>query len=250
MESKERILSHKLFLQQEDANFHLPFDTEMAFYETVKNGDVEKLKTFMNPMGTKGMGKLSNNPVRNIQYHMVITVAMITRFCVEGGMPAETAYTLSDIYIQQIDTTTDMESLSQLHHDIVFDYTERMKNIKNRVGISKPIITAADYIYNHLNEKLSLDELADVLQMNKSYVCELFKKETGMTVLTYITKLKVEAAQKMLIYSDYTSVDIANYFNFSSHSHFISTFKKYAGMTPKEYQKLHFRKHFEERSNA
>lgn len=250
MESKEKILSHKLFLQQEDANFHLPFDTEMAFYETVKNGDVERLKTFMNPMGTKGMGKLSNNPVRNIQYHMVITVAMITRFCVEGGMPAETAYTLSDIYIQQIDTTTDMESLNQLHHDLVFDYTERMRNIKNRIGVSKPIITAADYIYNHLNEKLSLDELADVLHMNKSYVCELFKKETGMTVLTYITKLKVEAAQKMLIYSEYSSVDIANYFNFSSHSHFISTFKKYAGMTPKEYQKLHFRKHFEERSNA
>ena len=204
----------------------------------------------MNPMGSKGMGKLSNNPVRNIQYPMLITVAMITRFCVEGGMPAETAYTLSDIYIQQIDTTKDLEALHKLHHDLIFDYAERMRNIKNRIGFSKPIITAADYIYNHLNEKLTLDDIADVLKMNKSYICELFKKETGMTVLTYITKLKVEAAQNMLIYSDYSSVDIANYFNFSSHSHFISIFKKYAGMTPKEYQKSHFRKHFEQKVHA
>lgn len=244
MESKEKILLHKLFLQQEDANFHIPFDSEMAFYEAVKNGDYETIKKFTSPIGGKGMGILSNNPIRNVKYHVIISVALITRFCIEGGMPPETAYTLSDIYIQQVDVTSDLDSLQALHREMIFDFTERMQKIKNRVGFSKPVITATDYIYNHLNEKISLDTLSSILDINKSYMCELFKKETGMTIYTYITKLKIEAAQNMLVNSDYSSIDISNYFAFSSHSHFINTFKKYTGQTPNEYKRKHFRKHF------
>ena len=50
MDSKEKILSHKLFLQQEDANFHSPFDNEMSFYDAVKNGDFENIKIHMNAL--------------------------------------------------------------------------------------------------------------------------------------------------------------------------------------------------------
>ncbi len=99
MDSKEKILSHKLFLQQEDANFHSPFDNEMSFYDAVKNGDFENIKRHMNPLNAEGMGKLSSNPLRNAKYHLIVTIALITRFCIEGGMPSESAYTLSDIYI-------------------------------------------------------------------------------------------------------------------------------------------------------
>ena len=47
MESKENILSYKLFLQQEYANYHLPYDKEMLFYNAVRNGDFEEVKKNM-----------------------------------------------------------------------------------------------------------------------------------------------------------------------------------------------------------
>ena len=47
---------------------------------------------------------------------------------------------------------------------------------------------------------------------------------------------KIEAAANMLQFSDYTSLEISNYLSFSSQSYFIKQFKKYIGITPKEYK--------------
>lgn len=245
--SKEEILSYKLFMQQEDANFHLPYNSEMNFYTAVRNGDFDELKKTMNPLNAKGMGQLSKNPLRNIKYHLIITIAMITRFCIEGGMQTEEAYTLSDIYINQLDTCTTEEEIIALHQEVIYDFTERMHRIKKKVGLSRAVIKTSEYVFNHLNEKLSLEELAKLTGTNKTYLCELFKKETGITIFQYATKLKIEASEKMLMYTDYTPADISNYFAFSSHSHFISIFKKQTGVTPTEYRKLHFQKYFEQK---
>ncbi|MCQ2587121.1 MAG: helix-turn-helix domain-containing protein [Treponema sp.] len=241
---KEQILSYKLFLQQEYTNFHLSFDDEMKFYNAVKNGDFEELKKTMVPLTDKQLGKLSKNPLRNMKYHLTITIAMITRFCIEGGMQPEAAYTLSDIYIQQLDECTDFDEIFNLHREVAYDFTERMSKLKRNVGYSRTIIKTSEYIYNHLNEKLSLDEICDEIHINKSYLCELFKKETGITVFQYATKLKIEAAAKMLLYTDYEAATIGNYFAFSSHSHFINAFKKITGLTPNEYRKVNYKKHF------
>lgn len=241
---KEQILSYKLFLQQEDTSFHLPYDDEMKFYNAVKNGDFEELKKIMKPLTTNTLGRLSKNPLRNLKYHLIITVAMITRFCIEGGMQPEAAYTLSDIYIQQIDECTEIEEVLALHREVSFDFTERMSKLKRNVGYSRPVIKTSEYIYNHLNKKLSLDEISEEMGINKSYLCELFKKETGITIFQYATKLKIDAACKMLLYTEYDAATIGNYFAFSSHSHFINCFKKLTGMTPNEYRKVNYKKQF------
>lgn len=246
--SKEPILSYKLFIQQEYGNFHLPYNSEMQFYNAVRNGDMEEVKKFMLPLNTKGMGRLSSNPLRNTKYHLIITVAMITRFCIEGGMQPEEAYTLSDIYIQQIDTCTEIDDLVSLHQELTYDFTTKMGNIRKNIGLSRAVIKASEYVFNHLNEKISLDNICDELKINKSYLCELFKKETGITIFQYAMKLKIEAAEKMLTYTDYAPADISNYFAFSSHSHFINVFKKHTGVTPNDYRKLHYQQYFNQNS--
>ncbi len=245
MEPSDKILSYKLFLQQEYTNFHLPYNREMDFYNAVRNGDFELVNKYMQPLSSEGLGKLSTNPLRNLRYHLIITIAMITRFCIEGGLNAESAYTLSDIYIQQLDKCYDEEEIITLHQEVIFDFTERMSKIKKNVGYSRAVIKTSDYIYNHLNEKIILNNICKELDINKSYLCELFKKETGITVTQYALKLKIEAAEKMLMYTDYAPADISNYFAFASHSHFINTFKKHTGITPNEYRKLHYQKYFE-----
>jgi len=242
---KEQILSYKLFLQQEYANYHLPYDSEMGFYNAVRNGDFDEVKKHMEPLTSRELGKLSQNPLRNLKYHLIVTIAMITRFCIEGGMQAEAAYTLSDIYIQQVDNCTELEEVSLLHQEVVYDFTERMQKVRKNIGLSRNVIKTSEYIYNHLNQKISLDEISQELDINKSYLCELFKKETGITVFQYATKLKIEAAQKMLIYTEYASADISNYFAFSSHSHFINIFKKHTGSTPNEYRKMHYQQYLD-----
>ena len=238
----EQILSHKLFLQREYKVSHLEYDKEMDFYEAVKEGNAAKLKKIMLPLGSKKLGKLSNNPLRNLKYHLVVTIAMITRFCIEGGLPSETAYTLSDIYIRKADVCNDEDEIHELHKKTVFDFAKKMKELRTLPALSRPVIKATDYVYDHLQEKITLDEVATAAGLSKGYLCELFKKETSMTVHGYVTQLRVEAASNMLMQADYEPSDIGDYFDFASHSHFIKTFRSYTGMTPEEYRKKHYRK--------
>ncbi len=240
-----QILSHKLFLNREQGISHLAYDKELSFYSSVKSGNLDAVKKIMLPLKNEFLGCLSQNPVRNLKYHLTITIALITRFCIEGGLPPETAYTLSDIYIQRLDLCNEEAAITKLHQEVVFDFTNRMRELKKNSVMPLSIVKSMDYIYEHLHEKILLDTLADHVNINKSYLCKLFKSETGMTVGNYIMKLKLEAAGNMLIYTDYSPVEIGNYFSFSSHSHFIKAFRQATGMTPKEYRERNYRKHFD-----
>lgn len=99
LNNSDKSLSDKLFMQREENLFHLPYEREINFYETVQQGDVNKLEKIFLPLKSKQLGHLSDNNLRNLKYHLTITIALITRFCIEGGLPPETAYTLSDLYI-------------------------------------------------------------------------------------------------------------------------------------------------------
>lgn len=241
MAQSDKELTYKAFINREYEFRHSPFEKEFEFYDYVKSGDVEGVKRVMTPLGGSGAGVLSEDPLRNIKYHFVITIAMMTRFCVEGGMEMETAYTLSDLYILNADKCTSAEKLHELHGEAVIDYTSRMKKISRGSLYSKPIIMAMDYIYDHLHEKISEDDIADHASVSKSYLSRIFHKDVGVTITAYIAIKRIEAAQNMLKYSDYQPLDIGNYLGFSSHSHFINIFKKYTGMTPGEFRKKYYR---------
>ena len=102
-------LTRTEFYNRENTQNHLPYDREIAFYQSIKNGDMEEMKRLFEPLGGAGYGKLSGNNLRNHKYHLIITVAFITRYCIEGVLEMEIAYNLSDLYIRKIDTCTSLD---------------------------------------------------------------------------------------------------------------------------------------------
>ncbi len=237
-------LTYKSFLNREYNFRHSPFEKEFEFYECVKSGDSEGVLRLMTPLAGEGSGELSEDPLRNLKYHFVVTIALITRFCVEGGMEMETAYTLSDLYILKMDKTASEEQIHVLHREAVLDFTEHMNRIAHENIYSKPVIMTMDYIYDNLHEKISVEDIADSVGLSPSYLSRLFHKEVGVTISVYTAVKRVETAQNMLRFSDYSPTDIGNYLAFSSNSHFINTFKKYTGMTPREFRAKYYRSNF------
>ena len=115
---------------------------------------------------------------------------------------------------------------------------------------SRPVTICIDYIYNHLHSKMSLSDLAKTADLSSSYLSKLFKKETGVTLSQYIAQKKVEAAENMLKYSEYTCTEISNYLCFNSESYFIQVFKSFTKMTPKEYRNKFFRTRWGDEENV
>ena len=91
------------FFRRENNSRHSPYEQELMFFQAVKDGNMEYIEKNLTPLSNEHLGELSKDSLRNLQYHLVITIALITRFCIEGGMDYEAAYTLSDIYIQKAD---------------------------------------------------------------------------------------------------------------------------------------------------
>jgi AraC-like DNA-binding protein len=208
----------------------------MAFYESVCSGNLETVKTLFTPLGGEGFGKLSEDPIRNLKYHLVISIAMVTRFCINGGMTPEEAYSLSDVYIQRTDICHTEEEVHQVHYQMTIEFTKRMRQIRNGHVYSKTMIRILDYIGDHLHEKIRIQEIARHVSRTEPYISRLFHAEMGIPVSTYIMQKKIEAAANLLQFSDYSALEISNYLNFSSQSYFIKQFKKQIGITPKEYR--------------
>lgn len=234
---------YKEFLRKEENILRAPYNPELEFYSVIKSGDVKKTEELCRDTFTdkKGLGVLSKNSMQNLKYHFVITIALIARYCIEGGMDVSTSYALSDFYIQKADESNTPGELNRLHRQAALDYAGRMKKLRKDKICSIHVVRCIDYMHDNLHSRITIEELANLVDLTPSYLSRLFKKETGVSVSEYIQQLKVDAAQNMLLYSDFTPSRISSILAFPDQSYFTQVFKKYTGVTPRKFQSMHLR---------
>jgi AraC-like DNA-binding protein len=96
---------------------------------------------------------------------------------------------------------------------------------------------AINYIQSHFAGQLSLETLASLSGMSRTYFCTLFKKTMGLTYGAYVEKIRVNRACMLLATSDLPVLDIALESGFTSLSNFNATFKAACGKTPSQYRR-------------
>lgn len=93
-----------------------------------------------------------------------------------------------------------------------------------------------EYIEEHIHEKITMKMLADHMHMNEQHLMRVFKKETGQSVVDYVTQRRVAIASRMLKETNYSINFIANCVGSENYSYFTKVFKKQTGYTPSEYR--------------
>lgn len=225
--------------EAEARSLHRPLREENAFWHAVSAGDVEYVRRScsQNPFDQlEGMGLLSRDPVVNMKYHFVVTTAMITRVCVDAGMEMEQAFRLSDFYILKLDNIHTIQGVVALHDQQVLDFTGKMRLMAKKPKTSHPVAECIEYIYVHIQERITVDSLAGYTGLSPSHLSRLFKQETGVSISDYIREKKVGKAQELLRFSDFSLIEISSFLSFSSQSHFTQMFREFTGMTPKKYR--------------
>lgn len=106
--------------------------------------------------------------------------------------------------------------------------------LKNRKKI-RQFKTVLSYIADHYPEKVTLEQLADCISMNKNYFCRFFQELTGYTPVGYLNYYRIESACEQLISSDKSITEIALDCGFNDAGYFIKTFHRYKHMTPSAY---------------
>ncbi|MBM7704265.1 helix-turn-helix transcriptional regulator [Metabacillus iocasae] len=98
------------------------------------------------------------------------------------------------------------------------------------------IQTCIDYISEHCTEDLAIKQVADHISLSVPYFSRLFKREIGLNFVEYVTFVRLQRAVWLLRHTDYTIERIAEELGFNTPNYFSGTFKKYVGLSPREYR--------------
>lgn len=103
----------------------------------------------------------------------------------------------------------------------------------------KPIREIKKYIEENYMEEISLGQLAELVDMNASYLSSVFKKETGMTYSEYLILCRVKQASRLLVETNLSIGEIAHQSGYQDARYFSKRFSKQVGLKPSEYRKLY-----------
>ena len=101
------------------------------------------------------------------------------------------------------------------------------------------IHSITEYIDAHAGEPIKVEDLADMCNMSYSYFAKNFKQYYGRSCKEYIEFIRVSKAEDMLLFTDFDLSYISQETGFSDSSHLIKIFKKWKGVTPKQFKKQH-----------
>ncbi len=232
-------LNYRLYVNREDDISRDSYESEKERYDYISAGDVENIKANIDRIKRnflQGKGKLSDNPLNNVKYHFIISAAVIARNCIDKGLSHDTAYTMSDIYIQRADKCNSIKMIVNMLGDMQIDFATKMREHKKKNVISLHIRKCIDYIYDNLHNKLTIESASKHLNIHYSYLSKLFYKETGVHFKDFVTNARISVAENMLLYSDFSISEISLSLGFSSQSSFTNVFKKAKGDTPHKYR--------------
>lgn len=117
-------------------------------------------------------------------------------------------------------------------------YCTREQPLKTYVsGLPKyKLKQAIEYINQHLSEEISLDKIAQHLDMSQYYFCHLFKQSMGISPYQYVLRQRIEKAKQLLKKQKLTITHVALECGFANQTHFTKHFRKLMGITPKAYR--------------
>ncbi|WNR45471.1 response regulator transcription factor [Paenibacillus roseipurpureus] len=131
-----------------------------------------------------------------------------------------------------------LESITDLRHIVEAHFLEVCEKIEEkRKGKPKNVIERIQsFIEQRYADNLQISDIAKEVYLSSTYMCLLYKQETGETINDYVTKVRIEKAKELLSDPRIKFYEICDLVGYSDPSYFSKLFKKYVGLTPSAYR--------------
>lgn len=241
----EQMVSDILFYEREEQTGDFTWNHEQKLLTAIRDGDIEQAElclqeNILHEKDDRRKYKLSEDPIRQMKYRLVMAITLFTRAAIAGGVPDLVAFAMNDSYILTLDQCADIPELHVLYVDAVRSYAEKALEYRVR-RIEDDGKAKADemqnYIIRHLHSKISVSQVANSAGISPSYAMHLFKSITGISIYEYMQSERLKAAENLLRFSNYSISEISNYLAFSTQSGFSKQFKKRYHCSPSVYRR-------------
>ncbi|HYE10120.1 MAG TPA: response regulator [Patescibacteria group bacterium] len=211
-----------------------PLEHERKYIEALKFAEHERAVEILKKIIDRVVSISNQDPMVFKSLILEFTVA-VARSLSDAGMPGlSDSFPGKGIYnkLNSLDNIGDVRDFLIEYTGSIADYFDK----RNIPGCRKIINEIKLHIHNNYFTNISLRQIANEFFMNESYLSDLFKKETGVSFTSYLTKERMEKAKELLKQGDLKIYDISEMVGYSNPRYFNSVFKKYAGLTPFEYR--------------
>jgi two-component system response regulator YesN len=172
-------------------------------------------------------------------YNFAHEVVHILKYIlIAKGMIDQEAYPVDCDINYFIDKSHNTEILKDRMGMYITSVVKKVSEFKEN-NISRPIRLAQEYVARKYAEQITLQDVANSVFLSANYFSTLFKTQTGVTFLDYLTKVRMENAKTMLRTSLMNVSEIAYAVGYTDEKYFSKLFNKMIGVKPTEYRKFH-----------
>ena len=231
-------LLEETYQTKENQQHNQTYAIEEQILRLVRTGNYRGFKNIEFSDSNYHLGVTGSTALRQLKNDIIITTTICTRAAIEGGLDYDSAYKLSDYFIQSSERLNSIERLYELLSKVGYSFAEKVANSKTPVSTDGCIQKAIRYIQQNTNQYLTVGDVAAYVGFSKSYFSAYFKKTLGFSVSAFILRCKLEEGKELLQYTNKSISTISTFLCFSSQSHFQTAFKKQFGMTPNECRRM------------
>ncbi|MCR5656940.1 MAG: response regulator [Butyrivibrio sp.] len=211
-----------------------PIDLEKPLFDAVTKGDVNEAVIIANKYADwmcnrAGDGDIMSMRLKVLEFSLYAEHIMY----LNGGQTYR--YSARNNYLPEImsfDTTDQLRDwfigkITAACHDVANKREEKSTDI---------IKTSKRYIEENFAKDISLDDVSRVVNISPYYFSKIFKEESGLNFIEYLTNIRIDKAKELLLNSDYSMKEICSMCGYTDPNYFSRSFKKNVGVTPTEYK--------------
>ena len=234
--NNEIINESPLYIQILEENY----ENEQILMDAIALGKLNVINKISSSILNKGTEQRLSDSLRNRKNYLIILNTLLRKAAQMGEVHPLHIDKLSSEYAKRIEQILTLDESYVLTNEMMRNYCLLVKkhSLKEYSYLIGKAITLISY---DLSADLSLNSIAKQLNVNPSYLSNLFKKECHITLTEYVTQKRIEKAVNLLNNTDIQIQTIAYECGISDTNYFIKLFKKQTGLTPSKYR-LQFHK--------
>lgn len=182
-----------------------------------------------------GLPHMLDDPLMEWKFYLVGLLSYITYFLNDSGV-VENYYDHSRVeFTKEVYNAQSVEQCEEILRKIARFFSEREQEPERTLSpLVRKVITDVD---TDLKEPLTLQYFSEKLEVNGSYLSNLFRRETGKTITQYVTDQRLKHAENLLRYTNKPVRSVAVEVGIGDAQYFSRLFRKKTGMKPTEYRR-------------
>jgi AraC-like DNA-binding protein/ligand-binding sensor protein len=218
-------------LKQDNNRLH---EMEDKLVNAIRAGNTQDARSFMEQLFSE-RSIYSGMQTKLTTIHAIELLTLLSRTAIDAGAGVHAMYKFTDQAFNQLMEARSINQISYLLGRSVETAISQLDVVETDETTAL-IRQSIYYIHQNYTENITLETVAAHVHLSPSYFSSLFNKKTGLSFTSYVSRLRVERAKKLLKKTEMTLIDIATILGFGSQSYFSSVFKKHVGQSPKQYR--------------